>query len=181
MEKNWCMQDNINWTSKPWWPPVWSTWFKMGAGGSTSTQICWSSYPSALETNTNWRQQWEQSSLGQVLRQYHKGAHLRASSAQTREKIKYQPRGTAMWVTNNRDSWVQKSWEDPHSMGRWSWIQLTGKIKQQLTIITPYQVVCNTANSADERSARMQQWLLLWLKDRNEDPRIAFWKICMHS
>lgn len=47
------------------------------------------------------------------------------------------------------------------------------KRQRRVTVLTVYRVVKGTATAAEERSAWMQQWLLLRMQGRNEEPRAA--------
>jgi hypothetical protein len=97
-----------------------------------------------------------------------------ASSRATESFISsYQPGGTATIVCDNWTARVIGKGEDPHGLGRWSYVILCGKGTTKVVVITAYNVSQKYNLERGDRTAYKQQYRLLSNTIRTKNLPIA--------
>jgi hypothetical protein len=113
------------------------------------------------ETNLNWTSTDSVGVLNGMFRRTWQHAVLASSRAVEPFLSSYQPGGTATIVCDNWTSRVIGKGEDPHGLGRWSYVVLRGKGTTKVVIITAYNVGQRSHLEGGERTAYKQQIRLL--------------------
>jgi hypothetical protein len=83
---------------------------------------------------------------------------ISASQAAERFSSYFQPGGFLTTIVDQWTSRVLQKGQDPHGLGRWSYVTLQGKMSSKVTIITAYRVSQKTSLSAGPKTAYMQQY-----------------------
>ena len=118
------------------------------------------------ETNAHWKNQRCKNTMYSVVRQFWKRFHITTSETSTPWPSIYKPGGTATITTTNLSSRITSSGEDPHGLGRWSYITFGSTNKVQLTIVNAYRTCKQTSNTGVS-TAHLQQWDIL--EERNQE------------
>jgi hypothetical protein len=108
-----------------------------------------------------------------MLRQTWQHSSISYSRAKEDFISSYQPGGTATMICDNWTSRVLGRGEDPHGLGRWSYMILRGKGTTKVAIITAYNVSQKYHLEHSERTAYKQQYRLLSAAIRNDNLPIA--------
>ncbi len=125
------------------------------------------------ETNLNWEAHDSVGILNTMIRKTWQHVTTTYSRAMEPFISSYQPGGTATLVCDNWTSRVIGKGEDPHGLGRWSYITLRGKGTTKITIVTAYQVSQKYHLEHGERTAYKQQYRLLSQNIRTNNLPIA--------
>jgi hypothetical protein len=73
------------------------------------------------------------------------------------------------------DGRISSQGMDPHSLGRWSYVTITGKNGRNILITTVYQTCKARIAAVGAKTAYAQQWHILRRKgETNPDPRKSF-------
>eukprot|EP00957_Ditylum_brightwellii_P096945 7382666-Ditylum_brightwellii.AAC.1 len=89
---------------------------------------------SGTEPNNNWQRGDIFDRAKNIIRQVWNRNKLVVSNCKEQTKTDFQPSGTFTLTT---DKWASKAtYSGKDSLGRWSWVTLQGKQKQQVTFIT---------------------------------------------
>jgi hypothetical protein len=101
--------------------------------------------------------------------------HVTTSTSRAVEPFlsSYQPGGTATVVCNNWTSRIIGRGEDPHGLGRWSYVILRGRGTTQVVVITAYNVSQRYEMVRGERTAYKQQHRILSQHIRDNNLPIA--------
>jgi len=112
-----------------------------------------------------------------LMRQYDRSGCWAFSSSTTASSSFFKPGGTAISINGNWSGRVIDRGWDPKKMGRWSYVTLNGKESKALTIITGYRVPQLKAKYVGDKTAIMQQEILLHADNRKEvGARTAFFQ-----
>jgi hypothetical protein len=125
------------------------------------------------ETNSNWESREHLGIFNSMLKRTWN--HVTASTSRAVEPFlsSYQPGGTATVVCDNWTSRVIGKGEDPHGLGRWSYIILRGRGTTQVVVITAYNVSQIYEMERGERTAYKQQHRILSRQIRENNLPIA--------
>ena len=82
-----------------------------------------------------------------VVRKFWKRLHIITLETSTPWPSIYKPGGAATIATTNLSSRIKSSGEDPHGLGRWSYITFGSVNQDQLTIVNAYRTCKQTSNS----------------------------------
>ena len=124
------------------------------------------------ETNVNWSLKYPTRHLQTMLRNRWHYARLSLSRANEDFTSQYQPGGTATIVCDKWTSRVIHHGEDPHGLGRWSYVIMRGRGPTKVAIITAYNV-SQSYPTGGERTAHQQQARLLTRKIREQNLNIG--------
>jgi hypothetical protein len=125
------------------------------------------------ETNLNWDSGEAVGHLHRMLRQTWHHTSVASSRAEEEFISTYQPGGTATIICDNWTSRVLGRGDDPHGLGRWSYIILRGKGTTKVAIVTAYNVRQRYHLEHGERTAYKQQYRLLSAAIRESNLPIA--------
>jgi len=123
-------------------------------------QTCYQYGAGALcfpETNTNWNQEGQLSTIYQFFRNTWQSSVLQPSQTPDHFLSTYQPGGTLTAICDNWVSRVFARGEDPFGLGRWSYVTLRGKSSVKVTIVTAY----NATPSQGDQSYHHQKLCVL--------------------
>jgi hypothetical protein len=116
----------------------------IGVLSVVETKLDWSS--SAAHSLQKWfKQSWQFSSIS-------------FSQAAERFTSYFQPGGSLTAIVDRWTPRVLCKGQDPHGLGRWSYVTLQGKSSTKITIVAAYRVSQKTASSAGPKTAYMQQY-----------------------
>jgi hypothetical protein len=120
-----------------------------------------------IETNTDWNWGQKKQETIQILRNHFKRTTFSFANSAIHFSSAYQPGGSCTFAT---DEWSPRAnpSSDPHDMGRWSSISITGRDHTNVSIFTVYRVGPNAFSTAYERTAFRQQYIML--ENRNQHP-----------
>eukprot|EP00978_Attheya_sp_CCMP212_P003376 scaffold6986_cov35-Attheya_sp.AAC.1 len=82
-----------------------------------------------------------------------------------------QPGGTCMGVTGAYVGRVSESGEDPHGLGRWSYVSLAGQNDRKLYVVSAYRVSQDHNSTGDATAHKQQMRLLRQRGINNPNPR----------
>lgn len=128
------------------------------------------------ETNTNWNQGGQLSTLNQLFHRIWRTSSVQVSQTPDPFLANRQPGGTMTAVCENWVSRVISKGEDPFGLGRWSYITMRGTENTKITVITAY----NATPSPGECTYYHQQMRVLSRLHREQsilaspDPRRQF-------
>ncbi len=125
------------------------------------------------ETILIWEAEGTIGHLHRMLRQTWQHSSISYSRAKEEFISSYQPGGTATMICDNWTSRVLGRGEDPHGLGRWSYMILRGKGTTKVAVITAYNVSQKYHLEHGERTAYKQQYRLLSAAIRNNNLPIA--------
>jgi hypothetical protein len=127
------------------------------------------------ETNADWKKYGALKACHALLRQHLRHHRLITSCSKANAAHSFLPGGTATIVANNWTGRISDSGEDPHGMGRWSFVRTKGKTAQKLLVVTVYQVCKQSIRTAGDTTAFSQQWHHLRASgNESPDPRKQF-------
>ena len=113
------------------------------------------------ETGVAWDNMTTKRAFQKIAKAHDRRLCMTTSSAKTNFTSHYKPGGTATLVDGVWSSNIVERGEDPHNMGRWSFITLAGRKKKLLTIITAYRTSKKAAKHVGPNTAVAHQALLL--------------------
>jgi hypothetical protein len=99
------------------------------------------------ETNTNWNQEGQFSTLQGIFRGIWTASAIQTSQTPDPFLSAYKPGGTLTAVCDNWVSRIIGKGEDPFGLGRWSYVTLRGKVGCKVTIITAYNATPSPGDS----------------------------------
>ena len=127
------------------------------------------------ETNADWKKYIPLKECNALLRSHLRHHRLITSCSKANARHIFLPGGTATIVANSWTGRIAESGEDPHGMGRWSFVRTKGKTAQRLLILTVYQVCKQTIRTAGGTTAFSQQWHHIRASgNESPDPRKQF-------
>ena len=104
-----------------------------------NTCDCISSYEIDIaclaETNTHWKHPRGAATLRQTSKRHWKHSHFITSETDLPWKTLYKPGGIAIITQQPLCNGITNSGQDPHGLGRWSFITISGREKSIITII----------------------------------------------
>ena len=118
------------------------------------------------ETNARWKNPQCYNIMFGVVPKFWKIFKLTTSDTSTTWYSIYKPGGTAALTTTKLSSRITSSGEDPHKLGRWSYIMFGNKNLAQLTIINAYRT-CQQTSHSGVSTTHLQQWNIL--EERNQE------------
>ena len=118
------------------------------------------------ETNAHCKNQRSYSTMYGIFRKVWKSFHLTTSETSTPWPSIYKPGGTTTLTATNLSSRITSSGEDPHELGRWSYITFGSINQAQLTIINDCRT-CKQISDSGDSTAHLQQWDIF--KERNQE------------
>ena len=92
------------------------------------------------EKNTHWKHPRGASTLRQTSKRHWKHSHFITSETDLPWKALYKPGGTAIITQQPLCNGITTSGQDPHGLGRWSFIAIAGREQSIITIISAYRV-----------------------------------------
>ena len=116
------------------------------------------------ETNVNWGKVRNKDTLWDRTKQWFSNRRI-GVAYNTHQKLStnFQPGGTATLATNDIAHRFKRSGFDESGLGRWSWVQITGK-KGTAILIISYRVSQTYPSEAGYTTACMQQYIALLKK-----------------
>jgi hypothetical protein len=127
------------------------------------------------ETNLNTLQPEVRKRLEDISQEFYGNSILATSTSTRPTRTAYQPGGTCTGISQELCGRYQASGSDPHGLGRWSYIQMTGKHGRSLIVITAYRVCEANISTIGASTTCHQQWHLLRQKgDTKPQPRKRF-------
>ena len=127
------------------------------------------------ETRVAWEIRKVRDLVGKELRKVDRYASVIGSSSEIFCADAYKPGGTGMLCDGNWNSRVVNKGNDPHKLGRWSYLTLRGRNDFLVTIITAYRCcVSNNVNNEGLTTAYAQQETCLRRKGIQTNPRESF-------
>lgn len=112
-----------------------------------------------VETNTDWDWKNLKSKTIGKIRTHFSRSTFAFSNSRIHFNSAFQPGGTLTLATNKWSTRSEPS-TDPHSMGRWSVITLSGRNNRKTTIFSVYRVCDQVFASSGEKTAFRQQYLI---------------------
>ena len=119
------------------------------------------------ETNTHWKHPRGASTLRQISKRHWKYSHFITSETDLPWKALYKPGGIAIITQQPLCNGITSSVQDPHGLGRWSFITISGREQPIITIISVYRVCDIQIQNAGPITNAKQQWQIL--EERNEE------------
>jgi len=99
------------------------------------------------ETNTNWNQEGQLTTMQYLFRGIWRSSTLQSSHTPDSFLSTYQPGGTLTAVCENWVSRVIGKGEDPFGLGRWSYVTMRGTGSMKLTIVTAYNACVSSGDT----------------------------------
>jgi hypothetical protein len=109
------------------------------------------------ETNVEWKQSWATNLIFQIFRRQWNHLKWCHSTSETKFENAYKPGGTCSLVTGSLATRVISQGSDPHDLGRWSYVTITGR-SRTITIITAYCPPIQSIESAGPLTNYFQQY-----------------------
>ena len=81
----------------------------------------------------------------------------------------YKPGGTAIITQQPLCNGITTSGQDPHGLGRWLFITITGREQSIITIISAYRVCDINIQNAGPITNAKQQWQILEERDQEQE------------
>ncbi len=126
------------------------------------------------ETNVEWKQSWATNLVFQIFRRQWNHLKWCHSTSETKFESAYKPGGTCSLVTGSLATRVISEGSDPHNLGRWSYITITGR-SRTITIITAYCPPVHSIETAGPLTNYFQQYHQLRQSGvTSPDPRQRF-------
>ena len=100
------------------------------------------------EKNTHWKHPRGASTLRQTSTRYWKHYHFITSETDLPWKALYKPGGTSIITQQPLCNGIINSGQDPHGLGRWFFITISGREKSIITIISAYRIYDNQIQNA---------------------------------
>ena len=120
------------------------------------------------ETNTHWKHRGA-STLRQTSKEHWKHSHFITSETDLPWKALYKPGGTAIITQQPLCNGITTSGQDPHGLGRWSFIIIAGREQSIITIISSYRVCDIKIQNAGHITNAKQQWQILEERDQEHE------------
>ena len=81
----------------------------------------------------------------------------------------YKPGGTAITIQQTLYNGITTSGKDPHGLGLWSFITITGREQSIITIISAYRVCNIKIQNAGPITNAKQQWQIIEERDQEQE------------
>jgi len=132
------------------------------------------------EPNTKWNDHLAQC-IHRIFCQTFRQATLSTSNSTEPTEGNYQPRGTAVTVFGPHTSRMISSGQDDSGMGRWSYIELLGKLNKRIIIASVYCVRAQTTHIGSNTVANQQEQILLQHGHKHPQPCMQLFHDLTHQ
>ena len=124
------------------------------------------------ETNTRWKHYLGESILRSTSKHHWKHFYITTSETDLPEAALYKPGGTAIITQQPLCNGIINSGQDPHELGRWFYIIISGRDNSIITIISAYRIFDISVQTVGLITNTKQQWNILKERDQeHEDNR----------
>ena len=124
-----------------------------------------------VETNTNWKHPSSKASFHTTQKRHWTHSHSTISESEIEWSDIYKPGGTTIITLPPLSFSITTSCSDPTGLGRWSYIAISGRDNNKLTIISAYRV-CQTSITNAGPSTNIRQQLQRLEEQNLEDTNI---------
>jgi hypothetical protein len=127
------------------------------------------------ETGIDWKKHQPRNRCRQILDNFWQHSRLITSTSDIHSNSVLQFGGTCTGVTGKWSGRITFQGMDPHGLGRWSYVTITGKNGRKILITTIYQACKAHIAAVGAKTAYTQQWYILCKKgDVRPDPCNSF-------
>ena len=113
------------------------------------------------ETNTHWKYSRDASTLRKTSKRHWKHSHFITSKTDLTWKALYKPDGTAIITQQSLYNGIINSGQDPHDLGRWFFITISGQKGSIVTIIFAYRICDIQIQNSSPITNVKQQWQIV--------------------
>ncbi len=132
------------------------------------------------EPNTKWNDHLTQR-IDRIFRQTFRQSAFSTSNSTEPTDGTYQPGGTATTIIGPHASRLISSGQDESGMGRWSYIELLGKLNKRMIIASVYCVRAQTTHIGSNTVANQQEQILLQTGNCHPRPRMQLFNDLIHK